>query len=47
MADGPPQQKVPLIFFRTEAGSEPAREWLKGLPEAECHAIGKDLLRAQ
>ncbi len=23
------------------------RDWLKGLPEAECHAIGKDLLRAQ
>ena len=23
------------------------REWLKGLPEAERHAIGKDLLRAQ
>ena len=31
----------PLIFFRTAAGSEPVREWLKGLPE------GKDLLRAQ
>jgi phage-related protein len=39
--------KIPLVFFRTEAGSEPAREWLKGLPEAERHAIGKDLLRAQ
>ncbi len=23
------------------------REWLKGLPEAECQAVGKDLLRAQ
>ena len=23
------------------------REWLKGLPQAERHAIGKDLLRAQ
>jgi len=23
------------------------RDWLKGLPEAERHAIGKDLLRAQ
>ncbi len=40
-------QKIPLIFARTEAGSEPVREWLKGLPEAERQAIGKDLLRAQ
>jgi phage-related protein len=40
-------QKIPLIFYRTEAGSEPVREWLKGLPEAERQAIGKDLLRAQ
>jgi phage-related protein len=47
MADDPPPQKVPLIFFRTEAGGEPVREWLKGLPEAERHAIGKDLLRSQ
>lgn len=39
--------KIPLIFFRTEAGSEPVREWLKGLAEAERQAIGKDLLRAQ
>jgi len=36
-----------LIFFRTLAGREPVREWLKELPEEERHAIGKDLLRAQ
>ena len=36
-----------LIFFRRAAGSEPVRERLKDLPEAERHAIGKDLLRAQ
>ena len=40
-------QKVPLIFYRTAAGNEPVREWLKGLEESERHAIGKDLLRAQ
>jgi phage-related protein len=33
--------------YRTGADSEPVREWLKGLAEAERHAIGKDLLRAQ
>jgi len=47
MADEPPPQKIPLIFYRTEAGSEPVREWLKGLPETDRQAIGKDLLRAQ
>jgi phage-related protein len=40
-------QKIPLIFFRTSAGSEPVREWLKELPEEERQLIGKDLLRAQ
>ncbi len=30
MADDPPPRKIPLIFYRTEAGSEPVREWLKG-----------------
>jgi phage-related protein len=47
MAEDPTPRKVPLIFFRTNAGGEPVREWLKGLPEAERQAIGKDLLRAQ
>ena len=42
-----PRPKVPLVFFRTGVGSEPVREWLRGLPEAERHAIGRDLLRAQ
>jgi phage-related protein len=45
-ADQPPR-KVPLVFFRTEAATEPVREWLKGLPEVERRAIGRDLLRAQ
>ncbi len=39
--------EIPLIFYRTAAGNEPVREWLKGLEEAERHAIGTDLLRAQ
>ena len=47
MAKDPKPPKIPLIFFRTVAGSEPVREWLKELPEAERQAIGKDLLRAQ
>ena len=47
MAEGPSPKKIPLIFFRTGSGTEPVREWLKELPEAERQAVGKDLLRAQ
>ena len=47
MAEVPQSPKISLIFYRTAAGSEPVREWLKGLDEAERQAIGKDLLRAQ
>ena len=47
MAESRPPKKIPLIFFRTLAGSEPVREWLKGLPQEERHAVGNDLLRAQ
>ena len=42
-----PPRKIQLVFFRNQAGSEPVREWLKSLEEAERHTIGKDLLRAQ
>ena len=47
MAESLKPRKIPLIFYRSLAGAEPVREWLKGLEEAERHAIGKDLLRAQ
>ena len=47
MTEYPEPRKVPLVFFRTRAGSEPVREWLRQLSQEERHAIGKDLLRAQ
>jgi phage-related protein len=40
-------RKVELVFFRNDAGSEPVRDWLKDMDEAERRAIGTDLLRAQ
>jgi len=40
-------QKIPLIFFRSESGNEPVREWLKELAEVERQAVGRDLARAQ
>ena len=47
MAEESQTQKIPLVFFRTSAGHEPVREWLRDLPDAERLAIGTDLLRAQ
>ena len=43
----PHPQKIPLVFFRTAAGTEPVREWLKALDEHDRHAIGLDLMRVQ
>ena len=40
-------RKIPLMFFRTAGGTEPVRDWLKGLDKQDRHAIGKDLMRAQ
>jgi phage-related protein len=36
-----------VVFFRTTAGSEPAREWLKKLPHSERLIIGEDLKTVQ
>jgi phage-related protein len=46
MAEGTPR-KTPLVFFRTGAGSEPVREWLKALPQPDRREVGLDLMRAQ
>jgi phage-related protein len=39
--------KLPVRFFRTTAGREPVREWLKGLGDAERKAIGDDIRTVQ
>jgi phage-related protein len=37
-------KRVPAIFYRTEAGGEPVREWLKELPSPEDRKrIGEDI----
>jgi len=43
----PQKQKIPVRFYRTAAGSEPVREWLKGLDVVDRHSIGLDLMRVQ
>ena len=38
------KKRVPAIFFRTEAGGEPVREWIKSLPIPEDRKrIGEDI----
>jgi phage-related protein len=37
-------KRVPAIFFRTQAGSEPVRDWLRSLPSPEDRKrIGEDI----
>ncbi len=38
-----PAKRIPAIFFRTEAGGEPVREWLKSLPSQDRKLIGYDI----
>ena len=36
-----------VVFYKTEAGNEPVREWLKRLPQDDRRAIGEDIKTAQ
>jgi phage-related protein len=40
-------RKIPLVFYRTRAGSEVVRDWLRGLTREDRNAIGQDLMRVQ
>ena len=46
MAAGQPR-KIPVVFYRTPAGSEVVRNWLRRLGEPDRNAIGQDLMRVQ
>jgi phage-related protein len=37
----------PCAFYRTAAGNEPVREWLKELPESERKQVGRDIKAVQ
>ncbi len=43
----PNPRPLPVVFFRTEAGREPVREWLKDLAREERRIIGEDLKTLQ
>ena len=36
-----------VVFYKSEAGNEPVREWLKSLPREDRRAIGEDIKTAQ
>jgi phage-related protein len=40
-------RKIPVVFYRTAAGSEVVRDWLRNLNEEDRNAIGQDLMRVQ
>ena len=40
-------RRLPAVFFQTETGREPVREWLKDLPKDERRIIGEDIMTVQ
>jgi phage-related protein len=42
-ASGKQGKRIPAIFYRTEAGREPVREWLRGLSPGDRKRIGEDI----
>ena len=41
------ERPLDVVFFRTDTGNEPVREWLKSLPKEECRVVGADILTVQ
>jgi phage-related protein len=42
-----PQPSFTVVFYRSDAGREPVREWLRSLPADVRQAIGEDLMVVQ
>ena len=43
MSDRTKRKILPAIFYRTAAGSEPVRDWLKGLSRDDKRIVGQDI----
>lgn len=39
--------ELPVVFYRTAAGAEPVRDWLRSLSAADRRTIGTDLATVQ
>ena len=38
---------IPLVFWRSTAGREPVREWLKDQPRDDQRVLGRDIAKVQ
>ena len=41
------ERPLKVVFFKTDAGNEPVRDWLKELSKDDCKVIGTDILTVQ
>jgi phage-related protein len=41
------ERPLKVVFFKTDTGNEPVREWLKALSKEDCKVIGSDILTVQ
>ena len=41
------ERPLKVVFFKTDTGNEPVREWLKELSKDDCRVIGTDILTVQ
>lgn len=41
------ERPLKVVFFQTDTGNEPVREWLKDLSKDDCKVIGTDILTVQ
>lgn len=41
------ERPLNVVFFKTDTGKEPVREWLKAMPREDCKTIGADILTVQ
>jgi phage-related protein len=37
------RKRIPAVFFRTESGNEPVRDWLKAMPREDRRLVGEDI----
>lgn len=40
-------RSIPVVFWSTESGNEPVRDWLRGLPKGDRRIVGEDLRTLQ
>ncbi len=41
------ERPLSVVFYQTDSGNQPVRDWLKGLSKADCKIIGADILTVQ